>query len=243
MNARRLAPLGALLAAAILYLIVAWPVPPGFFDGLEPPGPYRWTSPPPTFRKGNQSPLYGHVTLPLGTGGSVPPGTAFTRDGQASISWTSGVFAPLPGQSDVVFRITPETSYPKLPSVYLSTNVYCVTTMAHLKPGERVLVTLTYSPGIPVPTSVYTYTKGGESWRDLRSISNQVPLTVSAWDDAVACYAAGVETAPARSLWPSGPLPYVVAGLLVLFVLAALPPVLAGLRRRRRRGQPPASST
>ena len=36
-----------LAIATSLYLVAAWSVAPGFYDGFTPPQPYNWTSPPP----------------------------------------------------------------------------------------------------------------------------------------------------------------------------------------------------
>src|SRR5438445_5313871 len=72
--------------AAAAYCVAAWMVAPGFFDGLAPPGPYRWTSPPPQFQQANQPPLSARHVAPVGPDGRVEPALANTQDGQASIA-------------------------------------------------------------------------------------------------------------------------------------------------------------
>lgn len=226
----------ACLALAVaVYVMAAWSVAPGFFDGLAPPGPYRWVSPPPQFKQGNQAPLPGHGTLPVGSNGQVAPGTVQTGDGQAALTFTQGALRAPDDRSPVTVQITPEKTYPKV-SFQLSTNVYCVTTTTPLVDGRDVLVTLTYSDGIPAPSDVYEYRPGaGASWQRLGTTGVAAPYAIAVRATSLGCFAAGVQKSGGGGSGSSGPisgqtLPILVAVVIILLLLAALPIVV--LRRR-----------
>lgn len=233
-KASRAPPLVALLIAALAYLVAALAAPPGFLDGLAPPAPYRWVSPPPAFRAGNQPPLSGHTTIRLGPHGEIPPGTAFTRDGQASMSWGQGDLQPLPGRSVAVFVITPQSRFPSPGKIQLSTNVYCYSSTTSVARGHRVLITLAYAAGIAPPAAIYTYQDGGP-WRRLGSTVGGQPFTISVYSPSLGCFAAAAEPSPASGSGPLGApgqdLPVLVAALILLLLLAALPLIV--LRGRK----------
>ena len=90
--------------AAALYVIAAWSVAPGFYDGFGPQAPYRWVSPPPQFQHNNQPPLSGQATIRVNPGGVVDAGSVFTQDGQASISFTPGAFQAPTDDSPVTIQ-------------------------------------------------------------------------------------------------------------------------------------------
>jgi hypothetical protein len=230
------AALAALLAALVAYLAAAWPVPPGFFDGLAPAGPYRWTSPPAQFKNGNQPPLTGHTAGAVPANRQVPPGTASTPDRQAAVSWAAGAFQAPAGATQATFEIRPVGSFPNPGDVTLRTNVYCITSSASLVQGQQVLITLTYSDGVPSPTAIYAYPQGGGEWKRLGSAGNAAPFTISVRTGSLACFAGGTEKAQGSSSSgvPGQSLPLLVAILIVLVLLAGLPLVV--LRRRGRGG-------
>jgi hypothetical protein len=229
----------ALLAAAtVAYVLAAWSTAPGFFDGLAPPGPYRWESPPPQFRQGNQPPLPGHGTLPIGSNGQVAPGTVQTQDGQLALTFSQGALRAPDDGTPVTVRINAQRSFPKPGRVELSTNVYCVTTTTPLVSGREALVTLTYSDGIPAPSDVFSYRPGpGASWQRLGNTGTAAPFAISVRATSLGCFAAGVENPSRGASTSTGPLsgqtlPILVAVLIVLLLLAALPIVV--LRRHPR---------
>jgi hypothetical protein len=229
------AALAALMAALVAYLAAAWAVPPGFFDGLAPPGPYRWTSPPPQFRNGNQQPLAGHTAVNAGPNGQLQPGTASTGDRQAAVSWTATAFQAPAGAGQATFEIQPQRTYPNPGDVTLRTNVYCFKSDATVAKGQQVLITLTYSDGVPSPTAIYGVSEGGGQWKRLGTTGNSAPFTISVRTGQLACFAGGTEKSPSGSSGvPGQSLPLLVAILIVLVLLAGLPLVVL---RRRGRGQ------
>lgn len=150
---RPAAALAALAAALVAYLAAAWAVPPGFFDGLAPPGRCRWTSPPPQFENGNQQPLAGHTTVNAGPNRELQPGTASTGDRQAAISWTATAFQAPAGAAQATFEIELQRTFPNAGDVTLGTHVYSFRSSATLAKGRQVLIMLTYSDGVPSPTA------------------------------------------------------------------------------------------
>lgn len=227
--------MAALAAALVAYLAAAWAVPPGFFDGLAPPGPYRWSSPPPQFKNGNQPPLAGHTAVNAGPNRQLQPGTASTGDRQAAISWTATAFQAPTGAAQATFEIQPQRTFPNPGDVTLRTNVYCFRSSAALVKGQQVLITLTYSDGVPSPTAIYSYSEGGGQWKRLGSAGNSAPFTISVRTGELACFAGGTEKAQGGSSGlPGQSLPLLVAVLIVLVLLAGLPLVVL---RRRGRGQ------
>ncbi len=225
----------ALLGLAVVaYALAAWAVAPGFYDGIAPPSPYRWVSPPPQFRASNQQPLTGHGTARVATNGSVDPGSIFTQDGQAAISFVPGAFVAPADRSPVTFTIGPVAQFPDPGGLHLSTNVYCVTSTSPLAPGKDVLVTLRYSDQIPAPSDVYQY-QGDGPWQKIGSTGVAAPFFISARPTALGCFAAGYAANAPRAasgarVGGGQTLPIIVALAILVVVVAGIP--LAVLRRR-----------
>lgn len=220
--------------AAALYVIAAWSVAPGFYDGFGPQAPYRWVSPPPQFQHNNQPPLSGQATIRVNPGGVVDAGSVFTQDGQASISFTPGAFQAPTDDSPVTIQIKPVASYPNPANIRLATNVYCITSSASLAPGKDVLVTLTFSDQLPAPSSVYEYQDGGH-WENIGSTGTAAPFSISARTSKLGCFAGGYpanakQTAKGVTLGGGQTLPIIVAVAILAIVLAGIP--LAVVRRR-----------
>jgi len=223
-----------LAAAVVAYALAAWAVAPGFYDGIAPPQPYHWVSPPPQFRTGNQQPLGGRATIKVGTNGKVDPATVFTQDGQAAIATTPGTFATPPDRSPVTVDIKPQAVFPDPGGIHLSTNVYCVTASSPLAAGQEMLVTLQYSDQLPAPSDVYQYEADGP-WQKIGSTGSAAPFYISARAGAPGCFAAGYPASASQAA--QGPrvsggqaVPIVVALAILVVVLAGIP--LAVLRRR-----------
>src|SRR5262245_32406343 len=229
---RRRAALLSLAAAA--YAVAAWSVTPGFYDGIAPPQPYRWVSPPPQLKASNQQPLSGHSTVRVASNGKVDPGSIFTQDGQASIAFTPGVFVPPADRSPVTIDIKPVTTFPDPGGVHLSTNVYCVTSTSPLVSGQQVLVTLQYSDQLPAPSDVYQSQNDGP-WQKIGNTGSAAPFYISARASSLGCFAGGYaanagQTAQGARVSGGQTLPIVVALAILVVVLAGIP--LAVLRRR-----------
>jgi hypothetical protein len=221
-------------AAAGLYVAAAWSVAPGFYDGFGPQAPYRWVSPPPQFKNSNQPPQPGHGTAAVAGNGQVNPGSAFTQDGQASISWVPGAFVAPSDNSPVVIDIKPVASYPDPGNLHLATNVYCITSSSPLAPGKDVLVTLTFSDQLPAPSDVYEY-QDNAPWRNIGNTGSAAPFSISARATSLGCFAGGYpanakQTSSGVKVGGGQTLPIVIAAAILVVVLAGIP--LAILRRR-----------
>jgi hypothetical protein len=227
----------ALLALAVVaYALAAWAVAPGFYDGIAPPQPYRWLSPPPQFRSTNQQPLSGHATIKVAANGVVDPGSVFTQDGQAAVSFVPGAFVTPPDRSPVTIDIKPQATFPDPGKVHIATNVYCVTSSSSLAAGKDVLVTLQFSTQIQAPSDVYEY-QGDQPWRKLGNTGSAAPYYVASRATALGCFGAGVVGTSQAAASQGGQgggggqtLPIIVALAILVVVLAGIP--LAVLRRR-----------
>jgi hypothetical protein len=226
--------LAVLAAAVVAYALAAWAVAPGFYDGIAPPQPYRWVSPPPQFRNSNQQPLGGHQSVKAGTNGKVDPATVFTQDGQAAIAFTPGAFVTPPSGSPVSIDIKPQPVFPDPGAIHLSTNVYCLTSSSPLAAGQQVLVTLQYSDQLPAPSDVYVYQDNGP-WRGIGNTGTAAPFYISARSGTLGCFAAGYpanakQSAQGARVSGGQTVPIIVALAILVVVLAGIP--LAVLRRR-----------
>ena len=232
MSGRRPALLLGVAAAA--YLIAAWLVAPGFYDGIAPQQPYNWVSPPAQFRSGNKAAEAGGTTVRPGQNGIVDPGTAFTGDGQASLSFIPGSFEPPSGGGAVTVEIRPATSFPDPGSIHFGTNVYLITASQPL--SREALVTLSYSDQLPAPSDVYFAPERTGVWAKLGSTGQAAPFHISARTKFLGYFAAGYPSGATRA--PAGPrigggqtLPIITAAAILIVVLAGVP--LALLRRRQ----------
>ena len=229
----------ALLAlGAMLYALAAWAVAPGFYDGVAPQAPYRWVSPPPVARTNNQPPLSGSVTVKTGSNGVVDPGTAFTGDGQASLSFVPGSFAA--SASGVTVTVKPVTDFPSAAGIQFQTNVYLIQSTSPLT--KEALVTLRYSDLVPAPSDIYFAPESGGSWKKIGSTGQSAPYNISARTTQVGYFAAGFPAGAQKGgsgarIGGGQTLPIITAIAILLVVLAGVP--LALLRRRGASDEPP----
>lgn len=216
--------------AAALYAVLAWGVAPGFYDGTAPQSPYRWISPPPVAQHGNQPPEAGSLNVKPGRNNVMDPGTAFTTDGQASLSFVPGSFDYNP--SGVAIDVKPVAAYPDLGRLRCATNVYLIKATAALV--KEALVTLRYSDLIPAPSDIYIAPAEGGSWTKLGSTGQSAPFNISARTAQLgyfaACYPTGSQAASGPRIGGGQTLPILVAIAIVIVILAGVP--LAVLRRR-----------
>jgi hypothetical protein len=157
-----------LAAAAVLH---SARVPP-IYDGIiTPPEPYRWVSPPPNLKAGNQPPLSGEQTIPVNNG-KVAGGGVQTADNQVIMFFGVGYFTAPANARSATCRIEPDTNPPVMPSgVDLRGNVYRVNCVAQPDSGAiRVAtafhLTLRFPPGAFKEIHYYD----GSSWRALTTL-------------------------------------------------------------------------
>ena len=238
---RRLAILGV---AAVAYVLAAWIVAPGFYDGFGPPQPYNWTCPPPQ-AGANIKPSSGHLVIKV-INGKSDANSAFTDDGQIVIGFLPGAF-DVTGKTSITVDITPLPTCPQPPGLRFVTNVYAIVADAplndHLVVGGQneppANVTLRYSSLEPDPNDIYIAQDPNGQWTSIGHTSAAAPYTIDTHTNKVGYFAAGYTSTSAT---PQGvvvgggqALPIIVAVLIVVVVLAGLP--LAVMRRRRGGGE------
>jgi hypothetical protein len=226
----------ALLAAAVAtYVVAAWMVAPGFYDGFGPPQPYNWTCPPPQ-AGANLKPSSGHLDIKVIGGVSDANSVYPNKDGQIGILFLPGALDAT-GKTTISVDITPLPTCPQPPGIRFVTNVYQITASAPLvKPANLVLV---YTNLEPAPTDVYFATDPAGPWKSIGAAQQAAPFTIDSSTRSFGYFAAGYPSASpppgAVSVGGGQVLPIVVAVLIGLVVLAGVP--LAILRRRQSRGE------
>jgi hypothetical protein len=217
-------------AAAATYLIAAWMVAPGFYDGFAPQ-PYNWTSPPPQAALGNVPPRSGHLVIKVLDGVS-DSNYAFTEDGQVVLGFLPGAF-DVKGKTSVTVDIKPVSVYPPPTGLHFATNVYLITADAPLiKPGN---LDMRYSDLVPAPSFIYFALDANGPWKSIGGNEGQ-PFTIQATVGQLGYFAAGYpgNAVKGSRSTTSQLLPIAVAVLIVGVLVAGIP--LAMVRRRRAPG-------
>lgn len=217
-------------SATVIYLVAAWMVTPGFYDGFGPPQPYNWTCPPPQ-AGATQKPSPGRVDIKV-IGGVSDANSAFTPDGQAVIGFLPGAFDAT-GKTVITVDVTPLSYCPQPSGIRFVTNVYYVTASARLVKSSSLV--LRYSNLLPDPTDVYSASSADGPWTPHPRSQQAALWTAQINTTSLGYFAAGYAGAspPPGAVRIGGGqlLPIVVAALIVLVVLAGVP--LAVLRRRQ----------
>jgi len=223
--------LGLLAGAAAVYLLAAWMVAPGFYDGFAPQQPYNWVCPP-VHVGGNKPPTSGHLDIKV-IGGVSDANVAYTDDGQVLIDFLPGAFDAT-GKTSISVDIKPVSPCPKPPGITFATNTYVLTADAPLV--KKANIVMRYSDIIPAPSTVYQSTSADGPWQSIGALSESQPFTVDTTFDKFGYFAAGY---PSNSVSHGGPtsqlLPIAIAVLIVGVLVAGIP--LAIIRRRRGAGE------
>jgi hypothetical protein len=220
-----------LMAAAVAYLLSAWMVAPGFYDGFTPQSPYNFVCPP-IHIAGNLPPASGHDDIAV-TGGASEASSAFTTDNQVVIGFLPGSLDPT-GKTSISVDITPVSPCPNVPQLHFATNVYKITASAPLIKAANLV--LLYSDVVPAPSDVYFAADPGGPWKSLGAAQQSRPFTIDTSTSQLGYFAAGYPatvTPPPGSVTVGGGqlLPIAVAILIIAVILAGIP--LAIIRRRQ----------
>jgi hypothetical protein len=228
----------------VLYVLVAWSVAPGFYDGFETPQ-YAYVSPPPIPGRINVPPKSGAGELAIGKDGKVIGGIVHTRDQpqpQTTVVVIGGTMAPPPGGGPVSIQITPYAIQGQPSGITLEGNIYCITANTTLLPQAEALLSLYAPPNEPPPTTIYLSPPDRQGpWLALSGAKFDPYLHfISAPMAMLGCFAVGYPTLHLDGgLRIGGPiLPIVTAALIVVVLLAGIP-----LAIRRRRQHPPGSES
>lgn len=221
--------LALLASAAAIYLLAAWMVAPGFYDGFTPQLPYNWVCPPPQAGS-NQAPSSGHQVIKV-VGGISDANSAFTNpDIQVVLGFNFGVFDST-GKTSITVDIKPVSPCPKPSGLTFATNTYLITADAPLV--KKASLVMKFSDLVPAPSTVYYATSAAGPWTSIGALSQAQPFTIDTTIDKFGYYAAGYPSS-AVSRSPGGSsqlLPIAIAVLIIAVLLAGVP--LAIIRRRR----------
>lgn len=210
----------ALAAAAALYVIAAWMVAPGFYDGAPVPQ-YDYVSPPPELAPFNIKPTSGSGVLGP-AGGFV--GTKDQPEAQAGIK-----VPPHALSAETSIGLRPFAPPHNVPGIRLVGNAYCINSTPDMG-GATVQVSLLIPPSEPFPSAMYEAPVLDGSWASIGGTVDLYTYLMTATTSGLGCFAVGYPNTT-----KSGPtirgqlLPLIVAGLIAVVVLAGLPT----LRRRR----------
>lgn len=168
---------GAGVAALLLGLVAAlflhgrFAAPPVYDGIIVPPAPYRFESPPPNLRSGNQPPLGGEATFPV-QNGQVPGGGVQTGDNQVIIFFGPGFFKAPAGATSVKCSIEPDANPPTAPAGQdIRGNVYRIACVGE-PGGGPVEVASTYHLTLrlpPGPANDIRY-YDGQNWSNLTTL-------------------------------------------------------------------------
>lgn len=224
-------------SAAAAYMIAAWMVAPGFYDGIAPQQPYNWVCIPPI--AGADSGVAaqpGHLVVKV-IGGISDAGSVFTDDGQLTLSFLPGAFQTA-GKSQVTIDIKPVSPCPNPPGLHFSTNVYLITADAPFATNsatptscQPACIAMRYSNLLPAPSFIYVASDVNGPWKNIGGSESQQFVTRA--DTSQLGYFAAGYPGNATSKSPGGAsqlLPIAVAVLIVGVLVAGIP--LAVLRRR-----------
>lgn len=224
---------GAYLLAALLTSRAGLlPIRP-LYDGLAPPAPYRYVSPPPDLADENEEPLSAVGTLVLSPLGSNAR-TVSTADGQMLVVFQEGAVPPRDGEDEVTVRITPIDPGP-LPvspeGLKLDGNAYTVRAF-YSKSEVAADLRSTVTGVLRYPAhATLMLRQDGRSWTRLKTELAQASLQIFAETDELGTFIAAGP--PQRS---RGWIAYVAAAG---GVLAGAAGYYTGRRRgRSRKGRP-----
>jgi len=235
--------LALLLAATVAYMLAAWAVAPGFYDGFTPVQPYNWVCPP-FHVANNQAPSPGHLDVKV-IGGSSDPNSAFTEDGQVVVGFLPGALDST-GKTVISVDITPVSPCPSHKGLTFVTNVYHITADAPLvgktincanHTGVGACVVMAYSDTVPAPSDMYYSASPNGPWQSIGGGDAQ-PFTFAAATDKFGYFAAGYPEGAVTSRSRSGAsqlLPIAVAILIVGVLVAGIPLAVMNRRRGARR--------
>ena len=222
-----------LAVTAAVYLIAAWMVAPGFYDGLGPQQPYNWTSPPPEAPPGNLPPKSGHVDIKV-VGGVSDAKVTYTDDGQVVVDFALPGAFDATGKTSISVDIKPVATFPTPTGLRFVTNVYLVTADAPLV--KEATIIMVYSNILPAPSLIYFATDANGPWRSIGGTDNPTQGTIQATTRQLGYLAAGYPaTATNQSSGGNQLLPIAVAVLILAVLVAGIP--LAIVRRRRAAGE------
>jgi hypothetical protein len=244
MTLRRLA-FGVAAASAYVTVVVAGvgpvPVRP-LYDGLAPPVPYRYVTPPDEFKDSNEPPLPARQEVELTDLGSAAASIA-TDDGQAAIVLREGSIAPKPGERRALVEITPldpERVGPPPDGLQYDGNAYRYR-VTYASSGTEAALATPVTVVLRFPAfATGLFRRDRNRWADMQATPVAASLQVFADTPRLGMFvAAGPHTKSNRAL-----LIGIASGVAALTAIAAalLARRARDQKRRRRSRRPPKRS-
>jgi hypothetical protein len=233
---------GLYVLSAVLVRSAGQPVFP-VFDGLSPPQPYRWVSPPPEAVANNQPPLPGAGEVSLK--GPAQNYFVTTEDGQASLAGLSDSFARPPKQNKVRVNLTPldpQSLGPRPRGLIFDGNAYQFDA-AYVPSSDEAVIEGKVQVIFRYPRRANVVLQSTDSgWQRLESFVIRPSLQVYAEVDELGTFVAAGPPPPVhrRSIWPW--IAYGGAGVAVVAAGVAfyLRNRAQAQKRQRKRKKPPA---
>ena len=217
-------------------------------DGLAPPTPYRWVSPPPDLAASNKPPASTRFTVELTAEGSQL-GAFSTSDGQVNLVLSQGAVPPRSGQRGVevtIEPVDPATLGPAPSGLVTAGNAYQI--QASYQPSGDQVETLAGQSSIglvyPLLNTAVADPGGhqvlssadGQAWESLSSADTPGTHQVSAGLDRTGYVVVGVApSAGGSGSEPRNRILLLGTGIAVVIVAAAL---VLRLRERSRPAPP-----
>lgn len=147
-------------------------------DGIIPPLPYRWVTPPPELADSNLPPASGRSRIPIGPKGSQPVFMA-TDDAQVTLNAPKGAIPAHPGSEAVVMTIEPvdPASAGSLPGhLTIKGNVYVITATYQpggdrVRPLDAAIVAIVTYPALTNDLGTHTLvvSPDGKRWTQIKT--------------------------------------------------------------------------
>ena len=216
-------------------------------DGLAPPPPYDWVSPPPSLAAGNKEPAAGRFAIDLDPTVGSTASVYSTADAQVSLGLPDGGIPPVSGETSAILTITPlapgSFATPAAGEA-LWGNVYRI--QATYRPTQQAITTLGQSAQLvlfyPAPPNVLGYkhavlhSSDGKTWTALPSIDAPAQQQVQADASELGYFVVGQQkiAGASTSSFPLGRvITFSIVGLLAVAVVGVF--VRAEIRERRAR--------
>ncbi|MEA2508955.1 MAG: hypothetical protein QOG21_1037 [Actinomycetota bacterium] len=157
--------------------------PRPLLDGLGPPQPYRWVSPPADLAASNEKPSSGTFSLKF-TGGRSEAGAFTTRDSQLSMVLDPGALSANGSPSGARISITPlaPSSVSTPPGYTLDGNVYRITIteqpsgskVSMFVHPQRVILVYPADKSFLKPQHLLAVSADGKTWTRLKTADSTV---------------------------------------------------------------------
>jgi hypothetical protein len=239
------------LAGAVVSGHLSVPARRPMLDGLAPPPPYAWVSPPPSLAATNTKPVAGRFAIDLDPSVGSTASVYSTADAQVSLGLPDGGIPPIAGETSAILTITPlapgtfrasATGETLWGNVYRVQATYRPTRQAITSLGQTAQLVLFY----PAPPNLLGYkhtvlhSSDGKTWTALASIDAPAQQQVQADARELGYFVVGqqkIAGASAKSFPLGRIVTFSIVGLLAIVVVGVF--IRAEVRERRARRRRP----